>query len=144
MAELQVSGIEGLMLSLKEIAEIPVDVKDDMLNAGADIVVPALKRKIVAYGILDTGTTERSIQKSKPKTTKGGGRVIYVNAVGSRTRGKNKKTTTRNAEILFLNEYGTKKIKARPAVRDSAEESAEAVERAQADIYDKYLKSKDL
>ena len=144
MAELQVSGIEGLMLSLKELEEIPDDVKDEMLNAGADVVVPALKAKIVAYGILDTGTTERSIKKGKPKNAKGGGRVIYVNAVGSRTRGKNEKTTTRNAEILFLNEFGTKKIKARPAVRDSAEESAEAVERAQADIYDKYLKSKDL
>ena len=51
---------------------------------------------------------------------------------------------TRNAEILFVNEYGKKRQKARPAVRDANEASAEATVTAQLAVYDKYLRSKDL
>ncbi len=140
MAEFHCDGLDDLMLSLQEIAELPDAVTDEMLNAGADVVVQAQKAKIAAYGILDTGKAMRSVKKGKVKI-KNGQRAIYVTPTGSRRRGK---TITRNAEIVFVNEFGKRGQKARPAIRDANEASAEATTAAQAAVYDKWLKSKNL
>ena len=146
MAELTHDGLDGLIKSLQELADIPPEVQDDILNAQADIAVAAQKRKIRAYGIYDlnsrsTAHVANSIKKGKVKLTKDGYRAIYVTAAGSRRRGK---TTTRNAEILFVNEYGKKTQRARPAVRDANEECADEVAAVALQIYDKFLESKNL
>ena len=143
MAEFSCNGLDGLMLSLQEIAAIPEEVQDEMLRAGAEVVAQAQREKVKAYGIYD-GSSPRhvadSIKPGKVKLKKGQ-RIIYVSTTGSRRRGK---TVTRNSEILFVNEYGRRGQKARPAVRDANEASAEATTAAQAEVYDKYLRSKDL
>ena len=143
MAEFSCNGLDDLMLSLQEIAAIPEEVQDEMLRAGADVVAQAQREKVRAYGIYD-GSSPRhvadSIKPGKVKLKKGQ-RIIYVSPTGSRRRGK---TVTRNSEILFVNEYGRRGQKARPAVRDANEASAEATTAAQAEVYDKYLRSKDL
>ena len=143
MAELICYGLDGLMLSLKEIEEIPAEVQDEMLLAGAEVVAKAQREKLMDYGIYDGSSPKHvadSIKPGKVKLKKGQ-RVIYVSPTGSRRRGK---TVTRNAEILFVNEYGKKRQKARPAVRDANEVSAEATVTAQLAVYNKYLRSKDL
>lgn len=144
MAQFSFSGLDGLSLSLQEVAEIPDGVVDEMLNAQADVVVRAQKRKIRQYRIFDTGTTQRAIKKGKPKRGKDGGRVLYVTPAGTRTRGKEKTSETRNAEILFVNEFGKKGKKAKPAVRDANEESAQETTEAGAAVYDRWLQSKNL
>ena len=143
MAELTCYGLDDLMLSLKEIEEIPAEVQDEMLLAGAEVVAKAQREKVMDYGIYDGSSPKHvadSIKPGKVKLKKGQ-RLIYVSPTGSRRRGK---TVTRNAEILFVNEYGKKRQKARPAVRDANEASAEATVTAQLAVYDKYLRSKDL
>ena len=143
MAEFSCNGLDDLMLSLQEIAEIPEDVQDEMLLAGADVVAKAQQERVKAYGIYDGSSPKHvadSIKPGKVKLKKGQ-RIIYVSPTGSRRRGK---TVTRNSEILFVNEYGRRGQKARPAVRDANEASAEATTAAQAEVYDKYLRSKDL
>lgn len=143
MAELTCYGLDDLMLSLKEIEEIPAEVQDEMLLAGAEVVAKAQREKVMDYGIYDGSSPKHvadSIKPGKVKLKKGQ-RCIYVSPTGSRRRGK---TVTRNAEILFVNEYGKKRQKARPAVRDANEASAEATVTAQLAVYDKYLRSKDL
>lgn len=143
MAEFSCNGLDGLMLSLQEIAEIPETVQDEILQAGAEVVAKAQREKVRAYGIYDGSSPKHvadSIKPGKVKLKKGQ-RIIYVSPTGSRRRGK---TVTRNSEILFVNEYGRRGQKARPAVRDANEASAEATTAAQAEVYDKYLRSKDL
>ena len=143
MAEFSCNGLDDLMLSLQEIAAIPEEVQDEMLRAGADVVAQAQREKVKAYGIYDGSSPKHvadSIKPGKVKLKKGQ-RIIYVSPTGSRRRGK---TVTRNSEILFVNEYGRRGQKARPAVRDANEASAEATTAAQAEVYDKYLRSKDL
>ena len=143
MAEFSCNGLDDLMLSLQEIAAIPEEVQDEMLRAGAEVVAQAQREKVRAYGIYDGSSPKHvadSIKPGKVKLKKGQ-RIIYVSPTGSRRRGK---TVTRNSEILFVNEYGRRGQKARPAVRDANEASAEATTVAQAEVYDKYLRSKDL
>ena len=143
MAEFSCNGLDDLMLSLQEIAAIPGEVQDEMLQAGADVVAQAQREKVKAYGIYDGSSPRHVADTIKPGRVKlkKGQRVIYVTPTGSRRRGK---TVTRNAEILFVNEYGKRGQKARPAIRDANEACAEQMVNAQMAVYDKHLRSKDL
>lgn len=140
MAEIGFSGLDELMLSMEEIAQIPDEVQDAMLNAQADVVTAAQKARARAYGVQDTGLVIFSIKKGKPKRKKGV-RVIYITPSGTRRRGKQ---TVRNAEIAFINEYGDRRQRARPFIRDANEACAEATTQAGFEVYDKWLKSKNL
>lgn len=141
MAEFKAVGLDELALSLQEIAEIPEDIQDEMLRAQGNIVAQAQRESAQRYGIQRTGTLIRSIKAGKVKLDKHGNRVLYVTPVGSRVRG-GKKTT--NAEIAFLNEYGTRGQRARPFMRDANERSAEAATQAAADIYYRWQDSRGL
>lgn len=141
MAEFRAVGLDELALSLQEIAEIPEDIQDEMLRAQGNIVAQAQRESAQRYGIQRTGTLIRSIKPGKVKLDKHGSRVLYVTPVGSRVRG-GKKTT--NAEIAFLNEYGTRKQRARQFMRDANERSAEAATQAAADIYYRWQDSRGL
>ena len=143
MAEFSCNGLDDLMLSLQEIAAIPEEVQDEMLQAGADVVAQAQREKVKAYGIYDGSSPRHVADAIKPGMVKlkKGQRVIYVTPTGSRRRGK---SVTRNAEILFVNEYGKRGQKARPAMRDANEACAEQMVSAQMAVYDKHLRSKDL
>lgn len=141
MAELSFGGLDEFMLSMEEIAQIPEDVQDAMLNAQADVVVEAQRQKARTYGVQDTGEMIRSIKKGRIKTGKNGVRLIYVTPSGSRKRGN---TVVRNAEIAFVNEYGTRDQSARPFIKDANETSAEATTEAAAAIYFKWQEDKGL
>ena len=143
MAEFSCNGLDDLMLSLQEIAAIPEEVQDEMLRAGADVGAQAQREKVKAYGIYDGSSPRHVADTIKPGRVKlkKGQRVIYVTPTGSRRRGK---SVTRNAEILFVNEYGKRGQKARPAIRDANEACAEQMVSAQMAVYDKHLRSKDL
>lgn len=138
MAEFDVSGLDDLMLSLQDVADLPETVQDAMLDAQADVVLRA--QQSAAQAIADTGQTARALRKSKPRTRKGV-RSISIIFAGSRKRGD---TTTRNAEIAFVNEYGKKGVPARNFIRKANEQSAAASTQAAASVYDQYLQSKGL
>lgn len=147
MAELSFTGLDELILSMQEVAEIPDNIQDEMLNAGADVVVRAQKKAAKDMKVKDTELTINSIKKTKVKV-KNGKRVIYVYPQGTRIRGDGKDgkpVRVRNAEIAFINEYGTRRRQtARPFVRYGNESSAEETTQAQAAVYYRWLESKGL
>ena len=143
MAELNFHGLDEFMLDMQQIAEIPEEIQREMLDAQASVVLQAQRRSIEDYQIMDTGKTLASLKKGKIKRKKDGTFSIYITPGGSRKRGK-KRTATRNAEILFVNEYGKKGQPGRPAIRVANEKSAEATTKAGFEVYDRWLKSKDL
>lgn len=140
MASFVTNGIEGLSLSLSEIADIPDKVVDDMLSAGAKIVADAQKNEGRKQGVHRTGVTLSSIKAGKPKRAKDGGRCIYVTPQGTNRDG------VRNAEVAFVNEYGAPQrgISPRPFMRTANEAAEDQVAETQAKIYDNYLKTKNL
>lgn len=142
MAQIGFSGLDELMLSMQEVAEIPESVQDEMLNAQADVVTEAQRAAVQSTFRQHTGELARSIKKGKPKRGKDGKRVLYVSPTGARVRGRGKKT--RNAEILFVLNYGRKNSPATNVIGIANEKSAEATTKAGFDVYDKWLKSKNL
>lgn len=165
MAKLYSDDWAGLMLSLEEIAELPDDVAEEMLDAEAEIVLAAQRseaEKLGKYSGYDThnntrdtsptnslpgqtrsystGELARSIKKGKMQV-KGGKRSKRIYFSGSRKRGK---TRTKNSEIAFLNEFGSRTINARNFIRVANEKSADAAVEAAAKVHDAFLKSKNL
>lgn len=144
MAQLNHSGLADLELSLKEIAELPVSVHDEMLSVMAEATAEGQRQKARSYLVKDSGKTIKSIKPGRIKTDRDGRRVVYVTVSGIRKRGKKTIRKVRNAEIAFINEYGKKGQKARRFVRDGNEASAEAATNAAKEIYDRHLRSKNL
>ena len=133
MAQLEFSGLDDLIVSMEQISEIPVEVLDEILNAQADVLVPEIKERAIGYGVSDTGDMIRSIKKGKAKRGKHGGRQLVVSPRGKRKDGKT------NAEVAFLNNYGTRHQMARPFWTDAEKVSERSMDKAGGNVYDKYL-----
>mgnify|MGYP006886751211 FL=1 len=144
MARVEFSGIDELSLSLKEVAELPDEVIDAMLDARADVIVEAQREsaKRMLVGPYAKGDTAKSIEKGKPKL-RDGHRILYVTPTGSRKHSDGAKPT-RNAEIAFVNEYGTRDIPARSFIRTANETCADAAVAAEFEVYSRFLEEKGL
>lgn len=123
MATLEVTGISEITESLRKGMEIPESVMDSMLDAMAEIVIKAQERTAATMlgGPYYTGGTESAVGPGR-KVKLRNGKKMYITFKGSRHRGN---TTTRNAEIAFINEYGKKGQPARPFVKKANEQSAD-------------------
>ena len=144
MAGMTVDGLDGLIDDLAALASLPDDVIDDMLNAEADVIVPAQQAEIQQQwsGPYSKDISAKSVKKGKVKKTSDG-RSISIYPQGSRKRGK---TSTRNAEIAFINEYGAPQrgIEARPALGDTVVKKEQEAVEAGEQVYHAYLDSKNL
>ena len=140
MAKLSVDGLDGLMLSLEEIASIPDDVVQAMLDAEAQVVEEAQIAQGMTMEVYDTKQTLRSIRRGRMKRAKDGSRVVYITPQGRNDRGE------RNAAVAFINEYGvpSRKIPPRPFIAVANEKAAGPAVAEAEKIYDEILRSKDL
>lgn len=137
MALMSIDGLDGLIGSMAELASLPADVQNTILDAQADIYLDAQKRKGLSYGVHRTGVTLSSITKGKPH------RGHYTQVQDITFQGVNAQGR-RNAEVAFINNYGKRNQKARPFVTDANNESSDAALKAAEDAYSDWLKSKNL
>lgn len=144
MGRLTVNGLDALSDDFAALARLPDSVVDGILNAEADVIVPAQRAEIEKQWNgpknFSTGMSAKSIKKGKVKKDRDG-RSIFVYPKGTRKR---KGRTTRNAEIAFINEYGKRGQPARPAIdaanKKKEKEAVDAGER----VYSQFLDSKNL
>ena len=156
MAQFKADGIDGLALTVQEIAEIPEDVKRQMLTAGGEVAAEAQRQKIRALGLVDTGKLAGSItvkQKLYVDSRKNNAPAVLVLPSGSRgkpvVRKPRKKGTRRrstNNDVGFIQEFGAprRNIPAKRWMQNANEKSAAATTAAQAAVYNKFLESKNL
>lgn len=113
MAKLDIEGMDELNAALGRIASVPQSVTGQALGEMAAIAAAAIKRTGESMGVRDPESTVHILDKittAKPKFTPAGG-YQDITFSGTRRRGS---TTTRNAEIAFINEYGKRGQPARP------------------------------
>lgn len=141
MAEFVIQGLDGLMKDLRSFEAMPDYVKDNILNAQADALIPEIQERGRAYGVEDTGEMLRKIKKSKIRENRYC-RYITVAPRGTRTRKtKNGKVQRiKNAEIAFYQNFGTRKQKALPFWTDTVEISAQTVFKAGEEVFEQYLR----
>ena len=149
MAKLTFEGLDACMLSMKEVADLPDDTANAMLQAGGEIVAAAQRRNIMSALQQRTGNLAKSVTVTpKMKTRNGTERFITVYPRGKHHtynhQGTDKIAT--NNEVAFVNEYGAKKRGISPTgmIRKANEESAGAAVDAQYQVYDAWLKTKGM
>lgn len=153
------------MLGMKEIAEIPWEVQNDMLQAGGAVIAETMKREYKTVLKVRSGNLSDSISVT-PKMEESGdtnyvtvypygthhtysGRVktkTYKNSKSGRqykTGGGNKVAT--NNEVAFIHEFGTKgrNIAAKHIMQNATDKSRNAAVEAMSKVYDEWLKSKE-
>lgn len=140
MMKLSTEGLESLFDDLTAVMELPDSVVLDMLAAEGEVIAAAQTAEAKTMGVFDTGTTASSIIVEKKLKTSGQTRSLLVKPNGNRTDGNKR----RIAEVAFINEFGKAGQPARPFIGTANEKSADAAVEAAADVYDRYLKSKNL
>lgn len=169
MATFRAKGADDLRLSMQEVAEIPDEVKYQMLEAGAQSAVNAQKRTIRAAGLVKTGTLVESVRLFRKLSKDRYGDMIpsvvvypygahhkYMRRVVTKTyaRSKHGRTysvggnvaTATNNDVGFVLNFGSKRrgIKAARWADKAVEQCAAAVEKAEFEVYDRWLKEKNL
>lgn len=156
MAQFKVDGIDGLALTVQEIAEIPEEIKRQMLTAGGEVAAEAQRQKIRALGLVRSGRLLESItvkQKIYVDSRKNNAPAVLVLPSGSRgkpvvrkPRKKGARKRTSNNDVGFIQEFGAprRNIPGKQWMAQANAESADAVTTAEFVVYDDWLKSKDL
>lgn len=139
MARLEVNGIADMENAFLSMMDMPDSVKDDILNAEADVIVEAQQKNMAAMwdGPYATGDTARSVKKSRVKKWRGG-KFITVTPEGTNKKGE------RNAAVAFVNEYGKRGQPARPAIQAANYEAEDRAVEAGVKVYNEFLDSKNL
>nr|DAR45205.1 MAG TPA: hypothetical protein [Caudoviricetes sp.] len=157
MAQFKADGIDGLALTVQEIAEIPDEIKRQMLTAGGEVAAEAQRRKIRALGLVDSGQLVGSIvvkQKLYVDSRKNNAPAVLIAPTGTRkktiVRHPQKKARARkrdtNNDVGFIQEFGAprRNIPGKQWMAQANAECADAVTTAEFGVYDDWLKSKDL
>lgn len=147
MARLSTNGIAELCADFTGLGDSAGELIEKMLNAEAAIVQEAQKKTAKSMGVYDEsgrnigGHMADSITVGSRVYKSADGAVQYVYPKGSRRR-KNSKSS--NAEIAFVNEFGKQGQPPRPFIRTANEASAGNAVEAAAEVYDNFLRSKNL
>lgn len=137
MGSLTVNGFDALSDDLAALAALPDSVIEAILEAEADVIVPAQRDTAQSMGVYESGVTAGSIKKSKVKKT-ATGKSLTVAPRGKNARGD------RNAEVAFINEYGKEGQPARPFVRTANERAEPKAVEAGEKVYHEFLDRNNL
>lgn len=140
MASFKVSGIDELCNAMEKVQNIPNNIITDMLQAMGEVAKKAIESSARAKGIVGTGLTIASIKLKRPRITSTGGQTA-VTFEGSRTRVN---TTTRNAAIAFINEFGKRGQPARPFIKAAIDKEGDKIGDAGTEIFSKWLETNGL
>ena len=125
---------------MEAIAEIPDATILEMLSAEAGVIAEAQAAEARAMGVVDKGVTARSITFDKKLKVTKDGKAIYVYPQGSRSDGSRRRV----AEVAFVNEFGKRGQPARPFINTANARKGDEAVKAAAEVYDNFLKSKNL
>lgn len=133
MAKFEINGVERIIDELGRMDALTGPMAEEMIEAGADVVVETWKRVIKERGHVDTGDMLRAVKVKKPaRSSEVVAREVYP--LGKDAKG------VRNAEKAFLLHYGWKSRQGDYfADQVGADAEAPAVSAMEA-VRDKYIK----
>lgn len=138
MASFETYGSDGLIQAFQRMSNIPDDVKINALNSMGKIAADSQKETGERHGVRDPKSSVHildNIKVNKPKIGDAGG-SITITFEGTRPNGN---TEIRNAEIAFIQEYGTDKIPAQQFIREAMETAADNIGKAGEKIIQDYI-----
>lgn len=140
MAKIELKGFDDLCEAFNRIADIPPEITSEALEEMAKVGEIKVRETGQAMGVRDPESDEHildKIKRKKPKLSSGGGFSV-VTFEGKRKRGKKE---TRNAEIAFVNEYGSRKVKARPFIGTAVQKYEDQIVKPALDIVGDWIEN---
>lgn len=140
MARLEMSGFDELNDAFARIADIPEDVTVRALDSMAQVAAVKIKASGESMGVRDPESTVHIldvIKRGKAKTTAEGG-YEDITFAGTRQRAGKR---VRNAEIAFVNEYGTRHQQARPFISQAMQQNEAAIAAPGAEIIGDWIET---
>lgn len=139
--EVHCYGLKELQWELERAGDVPPEVRKEMVKASADITEKALIYFAATMLSVDPGTyyrgdVARSVKRQPPRATKTGATCII--------KFEGESHGNRNAEIAFVNHFGTSKQHARPFITRAEKESGDPGAKAAAEILHEWLKQNKL
>lgn len=150
MARFKMTGLDATIRQMTELGELSDKVADKMLAAGAEEVKKAWKKAAQKHDLRLTGQMLDSIgYPRKPKDVNGiktmdiypQGNSTYTESDGKRIE---RAKPIRNAEVAFVQHYGTSSIPATHWVDTADELAEEPVARVMNEIWDEELRKRGL
>lgn len=150
MAKFKCNGLDELNLSLQDAAAMPEETAYSILEAGAAALIPRWQETL--QFMKRTGQLIESIKAARKK---GETPIVAITPKGKRKNaytGKRRKHDGSpggtyqgtNAEVAYILEYGTPRMKATHWMETTNEEAGDEVVAAEAAVWDEYLKSLNL
>ena len=140
MARLEVTGIDELNAVLNRLGQPPDEVKAEALTAMAQVAARKIKAQGEAMGVRDPESDVHildTIKVNKPKLNEDGG-YCTITFSGTRPRGRKR---VRNAEIAFINEYGTRIQTARPFIGQAITQGEKTIVEPGAEILGDWIEN---
>lgn len=165
MAMLNTNGLDDLMFDLNDLGNIPVDVIDEMLMAGGEVIVEGQKSELRSEGLV--GETRNLISSVGIHRKRHSATQHYVliypsgthhtyrarsgtytkmnwgRSGGTKTKGGGTKAATNN-DVGFVHEFGGHGNQARQWMRTANEKNIDKAVNAEYAVYNNYLASKGL
>ncbi len=138
MARFDTSGLDDLIQDVLGLGDVAEEAGEKMLLAGAEEVKQAWKDSAEKHKLRDTGDMIESIDYARKPKNVGGIKSVDIYPQGKNRHG------IRNAEVAFVQHYGTSKLPATHWVDDADDASGPKVQAAMEKIYDEELKQKGL
>ena len=141
MANLELNGFDDLCEAFNRIKDIPDSITEEALDGMAAVAFEKIKTEGESMNVRDPESGEHILDKlsknSKAKITDAGGYKL-ITFTGKRLRGKKE---TRNAEIAFINEYGSRKMKARPFIGMALQKNEDKIVRPGIDTVENWIEN---
>ena len=130
MARFEVSGLDVILEGLWDMAESTPQLRDDILNAEADVIEPAIKNSLSVKGLVRTGKLKASIARRKYK------RSIRIGPQGDHHPGIS------SGKLGGIQEYGSarRNIKGRYWMKAGVESNLGKAYAAADKVYDEFMK----
>lgn len=134
MARFNVTGMEAVIKDMHRLGQQSGKVADEMLAAGAAVVVEAWRTSIQTHGHIDTGAMLRGVKPTKASSS-GGNRSITVYPQGSDKHG------VRNATKAYIANFGRIRQRASGFVFDAERAAEGPAQDAMVAVWDRFIGS---
>lgn len=147
MARFDVSGADAFLAGLEDMIEDLPQLRDEILEAEADVIEPALRQSIADTRLIRSNKLKNSIKRRKGKSA--GVPVIWIGPSGEHHRylpGAGKSGIVSAGRVGYIGEYGipSRGIHGREWLRKGIERSQDKAFDAAEAVYDKHLKKNNL
>lgn len=136
---MQATGIKELQRDLMRAGAIPTKTLKKMVSRQGKVVKKAIvnNARSMLQGPYYKGDVARSVRQKRAGVSKKRGAYCYIKFEGS-SHGN------RNGEIAFVNEYGTKKQKGRPFIKEAQKNSADEAAKAAGAVFYEHMRQRRL